>query len=1245
MEYSAYPNGRCQSCGRAYRENSEWCQPCYQQRFQKEFHSWTSGHALIDSFIKDTQLNADNPNGFLQFIPFEKFREIKPIGEGGFATIYSAKCFDGQKIIWDPLHDLWSTWDETLIVLKLHRNSGRIIDDFLREMQAQVQCSGHDSIQQYIGFTRQPHTNQFFLIMKYADVNLRQFIRNNYQKLSLAQIFNILNKIADGLAYIHLNGFVHRNLHPGNILQSHEVRLWQISDIGLIGPVDQRPGSRVIGILPYLAPEVLRRSDYTSASDIYSLGMIMYEMTHGHQPFYDRAHDNELTEKICKGLRPSIHKNIPRKIVELLNLCWHENPQQRPSADQCQNFFSCWTNHKKFLSYNESNLTIYPPPHPQAIYTSRYLGFAEISDLNNDENRNLKTPNQNKKLSESLGNGTLIDHSLQLSFSGDNTIDGLIFNPKSAAKESKYLAWDFGQCQKCGGKFKEERWCQYCTRTFLQDEFDKWTSGNKMLDQFIQNIQKSATSANQLIEWVPFEKFTDIVIIGNGNAGPVFSGKYFEGFKVGWNASSCIWDKFYEPDGKFVLKSIPNSKQITEELLKEITNGITCITPETINYYGLSLNPDTHDLLIIMKFAKNGNLHQYLRKHFDEMTWEEKFETLQRIANGLARIHNNGLVHRDLHPGNILRSGSNTFIADLGLHPSTEWNVIGILPYVAPELLVGKPYSPSSDIYSLSMIMWEIASGEIPFGDKAHDGNLALQIYRGLRPDVSEDIPEKFAALIKRCWNIDPSQRPSAVECYDSLKDLADAQWKTSRNASVVSLPGRLSSSGLMTPTENGFFLLNHSANLSFSLPSANKRLRPYARYKHPSAVFKSRKLHFPDLIEKTKKEENKFENIKDYSNPQFGIKSFTLNALKPRPASRQFDLQSVPLSAASSPSKSDFAARQVEINPYSAQQEIAQQQKIANKQHEFTTFSSPSTTETETFSTWSSANTKYSRNMESPDIFKSYSQDLEQGVTRIEPLSFLTKNHNIRRMSNSPMPEFEVTSCSPVIKSIFGLEGDEQKNPFEENTEISRIVEIPKSLLSPKMNETKLEPDEHNVTADAFWKTTRNRRNSDSALECFSRRKSGSFFIPESSAPSEIIIGPVSRDEIRAFFANTARIQPPSEVGSTQDDIQESDFKKRPKFHHCSSSDTLSSEELDNMRRREMEIGPFISNLAEDHEEDDVLLARRRLFFGTCYICSLPNTDLRFCQDCRLRAELLLFETVYDFSDDESSDESTPKK
>ena len=79
------------------------------------------------------------------------------------------------------------------------------------------------------------------------------------------------------------------------------------------------------------------------------------------------------------------------------------------------------------------------------------------------------------------------------------------------------------------------------------------------------------------------------------------------------------------------------------------------------------------------------------------------------------------------------------------------------------------PYTKESDIYSFGMIMWEFTTGKKPFHDRPHDEYLILDILKGERPQITDDTPEFYADLMKRCWHHDPKNRPTAEEIMNCL--------------------------------------------------------------------------------------------------------------------------------------------------------------------------------------------------------------------------------------------------------------------------------------------------------------------------------------------------------------------------------------------------------------------------------------------------------------------------------------------
>src|SRR6516162_3750776 len=93
---------------------------------------------------------------------------------------------------------------------------------------------------------------------------------------------------------------IHRDFHCGNILSIYTDRS-SITDLGLCKPANKKSeetGKQIYGVLPYVAPEVLRGKEYTQASDIYGLGIIAYELCTGYPPYHDIVHDGSLAIRI-----------------------------------------------------------------------------------------------------------------------------------------------------------------------------------------------------------------------------------------------------------------------------------------------------------------------------------------------------------------------------------------------------------------------------------------------------------------------------------------------------------------------------------------------------------------------------------------------------------------------------------------------------------------------------------------------------------------------------------------------------------------------------------------------------------------------------------------------------------------------------------------------------------------------------------------------------------------------------------
>ncbi|POG80244.1 kinase-like domain-containing protein [Rhizophagus irregularis DAOM 181602=DAOM 197198] len=228
------------------------------------------------------------------------------------------------------------------------------------------------------------------------DGNLRNYYLNKPENDTLK--LYTLSIIAFGLLNIHNAERVHKDFHSGNILYSLSA---YISDLGMCQPANAMSGKEgVYGVLPYMAPEVIRGYQYTKASDIYSFGIIMNEYLSEEIPFNNIPHDEYLAVEICKGFRPKISESIPELLASLIMKCWDANAENRPTAKELYQIIKKWDEEEvdsnseiysqmdeykkirenKLIKRSSENKPEIIKTHPQAIYTSRLLNFKNLPE-------------------------------------------------------------------------------------------------------------------------------------------------------------------------------------------------------------------------------------------------------------------------------------------------------------------------------------------------------------------------------------------------------------------------------------------------------------------------------------------------------------------------------------------------------------------------------------------------------------------------------------------------------------------------------------------------------------------------------------------------------------------------------------------------------------------------------------------------------------------------------------------------
>ncbi len=208
-----------------------------------------------------------------------KYRIISTLGSGGFGAVYLAE----------------DTWIDKKVALKVPHRQGMDFGELLREPRLLASLS-HPNIVAVLTAERQDDV--FFIVMEYVPGETLEAAIEREGALDLARALDYTCQICNAVDHAQQQGIIHRDLRPGNVLVTEQGML-KVADFGTSRFLEiAAHGTTVIGSPPYMAPEQFQ-GKAVFASDIYSLGVTMYQMMTGELPYHTPA-PNDL-ERLMRG--------------------------------------------------------------------------------------------------------------------------------------------------------------------------------------------------------------------------------------------------------------------------------------------------------------------------------------------------------------------------------------------------------------------------------------------------------------------------------------------------------------------------------------------------------------------------------------------------------------------------------------------------------------------------------------------------------------------------------------------------------------------------------------------------------------------------------------------------------------------------------------------------------------------------------------------------------------------------------
>jgi eukaryotic-like serine/threonine-protein kinase len=265
---------------------------------------------------------------------------------------------------------------------------------------------------------------------------------------------------------------------------------------------------------------------------------------------------------------------------------------------------------------------------------------------------------------------------------------------------------------------------------------------------------------------------------------------------------------------KLLAEHLADDPTFVSRFRREALSAARLVHPNIVQVFDFGFDEGHHQHFIVMEHVSGHSCAELLRDrgHLDV---EQAVDVLAQACRGLDYAHRNGVVHRDVKPGNLLVSDADTVkLADFGIARAVDQSsitqvgsVLGTAAYLAPEQARGEEAGPRADIYSLGVVAYQLLSGRLPY-EATSLSELALKQQREQPIPLNElnpQVPPQLAQAVAIALAIDQEGRPpDAIVLAEALRNGAQGMSPVGAGAPTMGLGTRAATrvlSGQRPPT------------------------------------------------------------------------------------------------------------------------------------------------------------------------------------------------------------------------------------------------------------------------------------------------------------------------------------------------------------------------------------------------------------------------------------------------------------